>query len=219
MIMNDNRAVAHRRQEELLAQIEEGVHDDTVSLSSLLNRCVLLGDLPGAENLLDWARQELDGYVGADDVPRYRHIGAPLMAVITNLDGFNPITQRIERSIFPRQVYEMIAEKVDLEDATLGDGLGMLEALAKQDVQEHKIVPYWGSFIAETLNKFNAAPNSRVAAVYWSVPAHRFGGFSSRPALPWLSGRRGKGTDAAGQRGGGSFLPARAAGAAWGFAR
>lgn len=36
----------------------------------------------------------------------------------------------------------MLSQKVDLEDATLGEGLGMLEALAQRDVVEHKIVPY-----------------------------------------------------------------------------
>jgi hypothetical protein len=56
-----------------------------------------------------------------------------------------------------------------LEDATLGDGLGVLEALANGDTNDYQVVPYWSGFIVDTLNRFNSAPNSRVTGVYWAV--------------------------------------------------
>src|SRR5260370_1083104 len=91
------------------------------------------------------------------------------MGVITNNAGYNGITQRIHASIFPDQIRGMILDKVDLEDAILPGGIGELEALAARDTDEHKLSPHWGSFIADTLNQFNTAPGSRVAAVYWAV--------------------------------------------------
>jgi hypothetical protein len=67
----------------LLAQIEAGVLDDTVPLSSLLQKCIALGGQAGSEKIRGWARRELNGYAGAETVPDHRHIPAALMAVIT----------------------------------------------------------------------------------------------------------------------------------------
>ena len=54
-------AMAHRRGG-LLAQIEAGVLDDIVPLSSLLQKCIVLGGQAGSEKMRDWARRELNGY-------------------------------------------------------------------------------------------------------------------------------------------------------------
>jgi hypothetical protein len=153
----------------LLAQIETDVVDDTVLLSSLLQKCIVLGGQAGSEKMRDWARQELHGYGGADTVPDYRHVPAAVMAVITNRAGYNGGTTRIDDSVFPAQVREMIREKVDLEDAILGGGIGELEALAGGGADEHRLIPGWSSFVKDTLNQFNMGPTSRVAEVYWSV--------------------------------------------------
>jgi hypothetical protein len=157
--------MAHKG-EGLLTQIEAGVLDDTVPLSSLLQKCIVLGGQAGSEKMRGWARRELNGYAGAETVPDYRHIPAALIAVITNNAGYNPITQRIHASDFHPKIRDMILDKVDLEDAILGGGIGELEALANQDATEHKLSPPWASVIMDTLNKHNVAPNSRVAAVY-----------------------------------------------------
>jgi AbiTii len=157
-------AMAHKR-EGLLAQIEAGVLDDTMALSSLLQKCIVLGGQAGSEKMRDWARRELNGYVGAQTVPDYRHIPAALMARITNRAGYNGFPQQLHASIFPDQIRDM----VDLEEAVLGGGIGELEALANRDTDEHQLIPPWASLIIETLNRHNAALNSRVDAVYWSL--------------------------------------------------
>lgn len=46
--------VAHRR-DGLLAQIETDVVDDRVLLSSLLQKCIVLGGQAGSEKMRDWA--------------------------------------------------------------------------------------------------------------------------------------------------------------------
>ena len=159
--------------------------DHTVPLSSLLQLCIVLGGQAGSEKMRDWARKELHGYSGADDVPDYRHVPAALMAVITNLAGHRPMTQRIDKSDFPRQIRDMIGEKVDLEVAIFGEGIGEMEGLAGRGTDEHRLIPSWSSFIAETLNKLNSAPNSRVAEVYWSVS-----NASVQGVLPSSTGRQ-----------------------------
>ena len=183
-VTNGCVTMSHKR-EGLLAQIEAGVFDDTVPLSSLLQKCIVLGGQVGSEKMRDWARRELNGYAGAETVPDYRHIPAAVMVVITNRVGYNRITQRIDDSAFPDQIRDIIREKVDLEDAILGAGIGELEALASQDTDEHRLIPSWASFIADTLNQFNMAPNSRVAEVYWSVSNASIRVFSSVSAPPW----------------------------------
>lgn len=153
----------------LLAQIEAGVLDDRVPLSSLLQKCIVLGGQAGSKRMRDWARQELNGYVGAESVPDYRHIPAALMVVITNRAGYNGITQRIDASVFPAPIRDRIREEVDLEDAILAGGIGELEAFANQNTEEHRIIPSWSRFIADTLNQLDMGPTSRAAEVYWSV--------------------------------------------------
>jgi AbiTii-like protein len=154
----------------LLAQIEADIGDGRVPLSSLLQQCVVLGARTGAEKMRDWARWELNGYTGEDTVPDYRHFHAALMAVITNNAGYNAITQRIHDDVFPDQVRDLIREKVgDIEDAILPQGIGMLEGLASQGTEMHRLGPPWSSVMADTLNQFNMPPNSRVREVYWSV--------------------------------------------------
>ena len=154
----------------LPAQIEADLLDDSVPLSSLLQRCVVLGRQAGSEKLRDWARWELNGYADADTVPDYRHIHAALMAVITNNAGYNAMTQRIPEAVFPNQIRDVIRETVgDIEDAIIPYGIGMLEGLASQGTDTHRLSPPFSIVMADTLNQFNMAPNSRVAQVYWSV--------------------------------------------------
>jgi AbiTii len=154
----------------LLAQIEAGVVDGTVSLSSLLQTCIMLGGRAGSEKMRDWAHRELNGYGAGDIVPEYRHARATVMAQITNMAGYNAITQRIDDRLFPKQVREFIREKFDMEDVVFGDDLGTLEGLASQGTDIHRLIPPWSGFIAGTLDQFNAAPGSRTSEVYWLVP-------------------------------------------------
>ena len=60
--------MAHKRAG-LLAQIEVGVLDDSVPLSSLLQKCIVLGGKAGSEKMRDWARQELNGYQDLQSIP------------------------------------------------------------------------------------------------------------------------------------------------------
>jgi len=163
-------AMAHKRGG-LLAQIETDVVDSTVPLSSLLQKCLALGGQAESQKLRDWARWELNGYAGAETVPDHRHFHAVLMAVITNNAGYNAMTQRIGEDVFPPQIRDVIRESVgDIEDAFLPQGIGMLEGLASQGTDMHRLGPPWSSIMADTLNQFNMAPNSRIREVYWSVP-------------------------------------------------
>jgi hypothetical protein len=154
----------------LLARIEADLLDDRVPLSSLLQRCIVLSGQAGEQELRDWARWELNGYADVGTVPDYRHVHSPVMAVVTNNAGYNPITQRVRDEVFGPQIRDIIREVVgDIEDAIIPFGTGMLEELANQGTEMHRISPTFSDVMADTLNQFNTAPNSRVVQLYWSV--------------------------------------------------
>lgn len=155
----------------LLAQIQADVVDDSKPLSSLLQKCIVLGGQAKSADMRDWARRELNGYLAADTVPDYRHVPAVLMALITNRAGYNGNSTRVDPGVFAPQIREILREKeIDLEDAIFAQGVGELEALAGQGKDVHDIIPSWAGVIAGTLNSYHMGPTSRVKEVYWSVP-------------------------------------------------
>ena len=84
--------------------------------------------------------------------------------------GYNAITDRISEDVFPDQIRDVIRETAgDIEDAFVPQGIGMLEGLASQGTDVHRLSPTWSSVMDDTLNQFNMPPNSRVREVYWSV--------------------------------------------------
>jgi hypothetical protein len=160
-----------RKRESLLAQIEVGVVDDSVSLASLMQKCIILGGQAGSEKMRAWARQELNGYE-AEPVPSYRRVYTGLSARLTNLAGYNGMTQRISPSAIPARVREFLQEKdIDPEIAILGGGIGELEAMANQDKSEYLLMPSWADLIAGVLSKYSVEQGStRVEAVFWPLP-------------------------------------------------
>jgi hypothetical protein len=81
-------------------------------------------------------------------VPDYRHVHSALMALITNNAGYNAMTQRIPEDVSPDQIRDVIRETVgDIEDAILPYGIGMLEGLASQGTDMHRLGPPWSSVI------------------------------------------------------------------------
>src|SRR5262249_4468875 len=103
-------------------------------------------------------------------VPDYRHVHSPVTAVVTNNAGYNPITQRVRDEVFGPQIRDIIREVVgDIEDAVIPFGTGVLEELASRGTEMHCISPTFSEVMADALNQFNTAPNSRVVQLYWSV--------------------------------------------------
>lgn len=153
----------------LLAQIEAGVLDDSVPLSTVLRKVIVLGGKAGSEKMREWARLELNGYVGSKEpLPSYRRIPAALHVRITNQAGYNAITQRINPSDLP----EFMTEQVDVEEAGLGGGIGELEALAANhggSDKPHWLSPSWSGVVVDYLNKYATDEFSVPVGVYWEV--------------------------------------------------
>lgn len=174
------RDMAHKRAG-LLAQIEAAVLDDSVPLSSLLQKCIVLGGKAGSEKMRDWARQELNGYQDFQSIPNYRRLRAQVKLVITNLAGYNPITRPLSASDLDDQLRKILADsKVELEVVPLGTNIGELEALASSN-EDVQLVPYWADVMLQLLNdRYIDSTTSRAASIYWSVSRASFQGLIVR---------------------------------------
>jgi hypothetical protein len=151
----------------LLAAIEAGVHDDSVILSSLLQKCILLGKRSGSAELRDWASRELNGYRG-HELPDYRKTRAAAFLVITNRAGYNPITQRLHDHNIPTWLSE---QDSDLEEVPLAVGVGELEALVAKGETPVRLIPPWGSVLIDLYNEHGYLDgNSHARTIYWEVP-------------------------------------------------
>ncbi|MET8997175.1 hypothetical protein [Amycolatopsis sp. NPDC004169] len=127
---------------------------------------IVLGGQAGSEKMRDWARRELNGYAGEDDLPDYRKLPAPLLAQITNDAGYNPMRQRLYASDIP----DPIRDTTEWEIATMNSGIGELEAYVARDDEMLHFSPGWSGNLVSLLNHINAGRNSRVAAIFWEVP-------------------------------------------------
>jgi hypothetical protein len=103
-------------------------------------------------------------------MPEYRQVPVPLMALVTNRGGYNGRPVRFDESVFPDRVRKIFHETVDdLEVAVLHERIGVLEAMASQGPEEHRLIPHWAGVIVSLMNQQGMAVNGRVAEVYWSV--------------------------------------------------
>lgn len=84
--------------------------DESEPLAGLLRKCLLLGAETGSVSLRDWARKELNGYGGEDDVPDYRQVsGVPIS--MNSISGNTWATgQTISRFQLPQEAWEYVPE-------------------------------------------------------------------------------------------------------------
>jgi hypothetical protein len=153
------------RRDGLLAEIVAGVHDDTVSLASLLQKCVLLGRRTGSEKLREWARQELHGYDGKVMPPEYRRHRAQLKAWVTNEGGFNGMYQPLPAS----DLADSLGHDIAWETVPLHQGVGELEEIAGGESDFIRLTPSWEDGVVEYLNNINRGRNTRIVHVFWEV--------------------------------------------------
>lgn len=153
-----------RRDQGLLGQLELGVVDESTSITSLLQKCILLGGKAGSTRLRDWARQELSGYSGSDDeVPEYRKIGVEIC--IDGQAGMNLIRGQ---PISPWDLPEVAREAGIDEQLDLRQGIGELEDLAQRAEPSVNLAPPMASTLVKLMND-GQDPMHVVHRVYYSV--------------------------------------------------
>ena len=148
----------------LLDRMERDLTDSRVSTSELLRLCVLLGGQAGSAALRDWARLELDGYVGVEtEVPRYRRVSGILM-----LDGATTVSLISQQPIDPVQL-GLPDEMKDVLRGPVGlaQPLAELEKLAGEGVV--KITPPAMTAIVALINHKSTQPGQAITSLYWAI--------------------------------------------------
>jgi AbiTii len=142
----------------LLSQIQDDALDDSVAVATALRKCLVLGGETGSAKLRDWARHELEGYAGADPVPDYRVIHAPLK--IDGIAGNYQVTgEQIAPTRIPDFAREVVSERLELRY-----GVGSLEGLLQQ--ADIKLQPPGASDLVRLMN---AQDGTMIMSLYWGV--------------------------------------------------
>lgn len=134
-------------------------------MTSLLQKCVVLGSRANSEKLSDWARKELRGYTPSDgDLPEYRRVRA-LIALDAALGfGGQVKNQQISSWDLPEFARDTITEEVRLYD-----GIGDLEQLAESVEDYLKFALPGSGDLIKYMNAQMNDPYRAITRLYWVV--------------------------------------------------
>lgn len=94
----------------LLSSLRMAVIDESEPLAGLLRKCLLLGAETGSVSLRQWARYELNGYNAGVELPGYRKMQTPPIAVEAVLGNTHSKNVHYHRLQLPQNVREHIPE-------------------------------------------------------------------------------------------------------------
>lgn len=157
-------AVTNRRHEDPLRGLQKRAMNQRHSLTELLREVVALGGRTGSQELMDWARRELDGYEISDELPRYRQATAPLL-----MDGATSNAhikgQALAAHSLPDFAHDDITNKVDLRMS-----LAQIEHLARTTAS-HDVVrlsPPGADDLVVYMNQ-SGQWTGHIERIYWAV--------------------------------------------------
>lgn len=161
----------------LLADIEAGIIGGQ-PLSTLLQKCIILGGRAKSEKLREWARKELHGYDGPlEDLPSYRTITAQAYAWVTNNYGMQGHREAIDAPSLPDYVREKVG---NISELPIPNSIGEIEPLAARD-ETSQLTNNRSTMVLHYFRaKIEDVPNTQVARVYWEVPPALLQGLLSR---------------------------------------
>ena len=154
----------------LISELERGVTDDSRSISSLLNLCIVLGGHANSSKLRDWARQELRGYELDEELPSYRTV-AGRMCIDAQVGPRLIRGQAISRWELPKQ-----AQEAGIDDSVRLDmPIGELEEYLHRDEKFARFTMQNSPMIVRLMNSENQHSFQQVHELYWevSIPAVR----------------------------------------------
>ena len=158
----------------LLAEIERGALDDSVSLAATLRKCIALGAQTRNAELRDWASRELDGYRNDNEIPEYRIIHVPLL-----IDGLTVAGQIRGQQISAMELPDVVQGHVS-EELKLAHGVGDLHALVRNSERAGKsavkMSPPGSAELIMLMNHEMQRPGQTIMALYWDVNVARLSG-------------------------------------------
>ncbi|MGW2292669.1 AbiTii domain-containing protein [Streptomyces phaeochromogenes] len=159
----------NQRQRSLLTEIERDALDDTKSLSSVLLKCVALGECNGSTQLSELAAKELNGYDGTSGVthiPAYRTVPAHIY-----VNGWQGPHRVYRQRVGPSQIPEFARESIN-EEIVLTNSVAEIENFAESARQAGGSVPFGipgGVELARLIDYASGNQLQRIESLYWSV--------------------------------------------------
>jgi hypothetical protein len=123
----------------LLDDIIDGTTDDSVSLVSLLRKCLVFADKLKNEKLKKWVLAELNGY--DDGLPDYRVLGVNAVGLV-----LGPFGSVIKGQPIPPALLEK-DHRVWASQANMAQPISSYETLAKSD-EDSQVVPWPANLVA-----------------------------------------------------------------------
>lgn len=159
-----------KREHGLLSDIEEGLLANK-PIADLLRMVIILGGKSGSAELRDWATKELNGYGSGDELPSYRIVAAPIL-----LDGATPYAYISRQSVSPSE-FPDFARDVVPEEVSFNQGVGELDAMARQDHSQDVKIAIPGSRELARIVESQSSATQRIDRIYWSVSTIRVAGW------------------------------------------
>lgn len=149
---------------ELTSRIKDGSTSADAPLGEVLRLCMRLGKLLGNEDLVNWARMEVSGYVKAEDLPDYRKMSSESRGIF-----YGPFGSGIKNAHIPSGIIEKEHREV-LYNVYLFQPVTELEDLAISKRGEGNLlrIPWSGNMIAHYQRK-EIYQNGMVLASAWQV--------------------------------------------------
>ncbi|CAN5634253.1 hypothetical protein BH09CHL1_BH09CHL1_16080 [soil metagenome] len=89
----------------LIREIKEMATDPDISMYRIMLKCMILADLIGYQPLMEWARNEVEGYSTSELLPDYRRIRGSVVALMQDYAGDEGYELNAELHM-PREDYE-----------------------------------------------------------------------------------------------------------------
>jgi len=156
--------VYERRSGSPLRRLQKRALNDSSSLTALLREVIVLGGRTGSQELMEWARRELEGYARDDTLPGYRRVSVPLQ-----MDGVTHNAQVKGQSLAPFRLPEFARDHVTNE-LDLRMSISEIEHLAKVTPRGDvvRLAPPGADDLVVYMNEMGNW-NGHVERIYWAA--------------------------------------------------
>lgn len=150
-----------------LDQLERAVLDEDASLATALRQFLLIAGYAHREELRAWALKQLDGYEVAEELPRFRKVGAALEITVEPSTPGRAGTED-NRRISPHQLPRSVRDHGIGEHAPIRHGVREIEALIAMGWSLELSPPGTAEYMAQVTNELGNG--SAVLSLHWRVP-------------------------------------------------
>ncbi|WP_315092789.1 hypothetical protein [uncultured Cellulomonas sp.] len=147
-----------------IRKLQKRALNDSNSLTALLREVLVLGGQTGSQELVDWARRELDGYGRDDSLPGYRRVSVPLL-----MDGVTHNAHVKGQALAPFRLPDFARDHVTNE-LDLRMSISEIEHLAKVTPRGDvvRLAPPGADDLVVYMNDMGNW-NGHVERIYWAA--------------------------------------------------